>query len=800
MYASMKNRSTLRWSLGLALILGLAAPAALAQVVPPAHWDFETEALCGTGCGAVCALLGDWQNSGADDLDWSSDSGGTASSATGPSVDHDPGTAEGIYLYIESSCSGTGYPDKTAELVSPLIDLTGLTAVKLKFWYHLFGATGATMRVDVDVPGDQLYLDVVPPWTDNQDLWQEKVIDLTAFDGLQISIIIRGVTGSSFDSDMAIDDITLSVLPDYDVGVVSLDEPSDGCGLGSSETLTVTVENFGLFDQSGFAIQYILDGDPAVIETFTDNLPAESTASFSFATPADLSLVGIHTIDLATGLAFDEDSSNDGISMPIETIPIFFPPYFEDFEGGEGGWTASGANSTWALGTPAKAVIQGAASGVNAWVTSLDATYAPDELSQVTGPCFDLSALTNPAIELSTWWNSEFSWDGAALQSSTDGGNTWDLVGAFGDPGNWYTDNSINGNPGGQQEGWSGRDSSGNGSGGWVISRHLLDGLAGTTGVILRVAFGSDPSVVDDGFAFDDVWIYDSVVDLVLTKDDGGVDFVAGDTISYTLNGSNAGGLDATGVVLTETVPANTTFNPAASDAWSCVPDTSAGSACTFNLGLVPAYSNGSKIFAVDVDLPLAPGVTLISNTASIADDGANGPDPNPGDNSASESTPRNPDPRDLVVSIDDGVTSIGAGETISYTIGWQNVGANGAPGVVVSDTVPDFTTFNTAASDPGWSCAPNNNPGSLCTNSLGYVFGGENGSVVFAVVTDGSLPGDISFTIDNCVFVFDDGSNGPDPTPGNNTACTSTPTAASVIFADGFESGNPLGWSSSTP
>jgi uncharacterized repeat protein (TIGR01451 family) len=497
----------------------------------------------------------------------------------------------------------------------------------------------------------------------------------------------------------------------------------------------------------------------------------------------------------------DEDSSNDGISAPIETIGVFYPPYFEDFENGEGGWTASGANSTWALGTPAKAVIIGAASGVNAWVTSLDGIYALDEQSQVTGPCFDLSALTNPVIELSTWWNSEFSWDGAVLQSSTDGGNTWDPVGAFGDPDNWYTDNTINGAPGGQQEGWTGRDSTSNGSSGWVISHHLLDGLAGNTGVILRVAFGSDGSVADDGFAFDDVWIYDSVVDLVLTKDDGGVDFVAGDTIVYTLNWSNAGGLDATGVVLTETVPANTTFNPAASSAgWNCVPDNTAGSSCTLDIGSVLAYDGGSAVFAVDVDLPLSPGATLISNTASMTDDGANGPDPTPGDNTASVDTPRHPDPADLVVGIDDGVTSIGAGETISYTIGWQNVGANGAPGTVLSDTVPDNTSFNAVDSDPDWSCIPDGNPGSLCTLSVGYAFGGASGSVVFAVVADSPLPGDLTFTIDNCVFIADDGVNGPDPTPGNNVACTSIATAAAVIFADGFEGGNTSGWSTATP
>ena len=68
---------------------------------------------------------------------------------------------------------------------------------------------------------------------------------------------------------------------------------------------------------------------------------------------------------------------------------------------------------------------------------------------------------------------------------------------------NWYTDNTINGAPGGSQEGWTGRN--GSGSPGWVEAEHLLDGMAGQSAVTLRVAFGSDGSVQDDGFAFDNV-------------------------------------------------------------------------------------------------------------------------------------------------------------------------------------------------------------------------------------------------------------------------------------------------------
>jgi len=184
-------------------------------------------------------------------------------------------------------------------------------------------------------------------------------------------------------------------------------------------------------------------------------------------------------------------------------------PYSEDFESGDGGWTVdNGANGTWALGAPTGAIINSAASGANAWVTNLSGNYNSTDNSSVTSPVFDLSALAAPSISFGVWWNSEFSWDGMVLQSSIDAGATWQNVGAFGDDGNWYTDNTINGAPGGQQEGWSGRNSSSNGSGGWLTATHALTGLAGEASVQFRFAFGSDGSVTDEGVAFDNITIF----------------------------------------------------------------------------------------------------------------------------------------------------------------------------------------------------------------------------------------------------------------------------------------------------
>ena len=118
----------------------------------------------------------------------------------------------------------------------------------------------------------------------------------------------------------------------------------------------------------------------------------------------------------------------------------------------------NGGTGSWAFGTPAKTTINTAGSGVNSFVTGglLTGFYNDTDISYVQGPCFDFTNICDPVISLKVWWNAEFSWDGMNVTYSTDGGTIWNLVGAFGDPNNWYTDNTIVGAPGGSQSGWSG--------------------------------------------------------------------------------------------------------------------------------------------------------------------------------------------------------------------------------------------------------------------------------------------------------------------------------------------------------
>lgn len=265
--------------------------------------------------------------------------------------------------------------------------------------------------------------------------------------------------------------------------------------------------------------------------------------------------------------------------------------------------------------------------------------------------------------------------------------------------------------------------------------------------------------------------------DLSIMKSDGGASASPGGTVSYTLTYANSSVGGATGVVLSDTVPANTTFNAGASTAgWSCAPDNNAGSACALAIGAVPGLSgNLTATFAVTVVNPLDAGVTQISNTASIADDGNNGTDPTPGNNSANDTTPVTAAP-DLSITKSDGGAEVEPGGTISYTLTYANNGNEGATGVVITDTVPADTTFDSGASSPGWVCVPDDNAGSTCTFAVGALAaGGGSQMVTFAVTVADPRPTGL-VQISNTASIADDGANGTDPTPGDNSDSDTTP------------------------
>lgn len=487
----------------------------------PDFQDFESQTLCGTSCTGSCNPTGSWRN--ADQwafpqagTDWLIEDGATPSTATGPDVDHTTGTATGKYMYVETS----GCNNVTAHLVSDIYDFTAVSAPRISFWWHMYGATMGQMHLDVDTTGTGVWVDdVIPAWTDNVNTWQFTDVTLPAYVSGRSSVRIRFRfnTGTSFTSDAGLDDILVYQPAANDINLTNV-TVGGGCGNSICTPVELTLVNTGsdtINAGTMIPVSFMVNA-VVVTDTFTApvNILPGDTVIYTFQNGCvDLSGPSAVSVDAWTSWSLDLAAGNDSASTVAYGIPIIATyPYYEDFESGQNGWVIdNNANGTWAFGTPAKTTINGAASGSNAFVTGGlgTGTYNDLDNSWVEGPCFDMTNMCDPVISLSVWWNSEFSWDGMNIVTSIDGGLTWQLQGAYLDPLNWYTDNTIVGAPGGYQEGWSGRASTTNGSGGWVTARHHLAGVAGNPSVKIRIAYGTDGSVTDDGVAFDNILIAD---------------------------------------------------------------------------------------------------------------------------------------------------------------------------------------------------------------------------------------------------------------------------------------------------
>lgn len=286
-----------------------------------------------------------------------------------------------------------------------------------------------------------------------------------------------------------------------------------------------------------------------------------------------------------------------------------------------------------------------------------------------------------------------------------------------------------------------------------------------------------DPSTGEE----DDATVAEIIADpvMAISKDDQALLATPGETLVYAIDYGNTGNQDATGVVITDTVPDHTTFNAGASSpGWSCA-DASAGSVCQYTVpGAVAADGTaGTVYFAVTVDPALAPSVDQIDNSATITEDGAEfeQPDDTPSTDNADEVTPIEASPG-LSISKTDGGIFVVPGQAFAYQLTYANTGDQTATGLEITETVPGFTFFNAANSTPGWSCPDGSPSGTVCVLQAGSLEPGESRVARFGLRVVWPAPIGLDI-IPNTASITDDGSNSPQPQ--TDTDSDTTPVIA---------------------
>nr|XP_032524912.1 cell wall integrity and stress response component 4-like isoform X2 [Danaus plexippus plexippus] len=175
---------------------------------PALSCDFEEPDLCG------------WTQDEMHDFDWTRFNKKTPSSflLTGPSYDHTIGkNGSGYYMYIEST---SRLKNDTARFMSPVYSQSLSEDGCFSFFYHMFGNTIGGLRVYqkpdklpmavlLNLSGSQRDQHILfEKWGNQGDQWYSSVSDLRNL-GDNFQIIIEGIRGTSFTSDIAIDDVAI---------------------------------------------------------------------------------------------------------------------------------------------------------------------------------------------------------------------------------------------------------------------------------------------------------------------------------------------------------------------------------------------------------------------------------------------------------------------------------------------------------------------------------------------------------------------------------------------------------------
>ena len=180
---------------------------------------------------------------------------------------------------------------------------------------------------------------------------------------------------------------------------------------------------------------------------------------------------------------------------------------------------------------------------------------------------------------------------------------------------------------------------------------------------------------------------------LSLTQTDTPDPVLVGQQVTYNLTVGNAGPRAATGVQLTDTLPAGAIFDSATPSQGTC---SQTGSNVSCQLGTIGNGANAT------VQVKVRPQSTGTATNAATVSSNVN--DPSTGNNSASAQTTVNPS-ADLAVTKTDSPDPVAQGTELTYTVGVSNAGPSSATGITLTDTLPAGVTFNSATTTQG-SCS----------------------------------------------------------------------------------------------
>jgi hypothetical protein len=184
--------------------------------------DASDEVNCAnyTSCDFENGLC-DWTHDVGSSFKWMLSSGYSFSWGTGPNRDHTTGTSAGSFVLMDASGQDEG--DK-ARILSSIFTPILNQKCEVRLFYHMHGVDMGTFNIfsRTSLGGNEKLL-----FTKNRDLgdiWERAIIEIDD-DTKPFQIIVEGIVGKDYLSDIAIDDVTFT----------------PGCGVPNSQTVLPSI-------------------------------------------------------------------------------------------------------------------------------------------------------------------------------------------------------------------------------------------------------------------------------------------------------------------------------------------------------------------------------------------------------------------------------------------------------------------------------------------------------------------------------------------------------------------------------
>ncbi|MDT4896592.1 MAG: large repetitive protein [Acidobacteriota bacterium] len=287
-----------------------------------------------------------------------------------------------------------------------------------------------------------------------------------------------------------------------------------------------------------------------------------------------------------------------------------------------------------------------------------------------------------------------------------------------------------------------------------IVSNSAADGSTISNTATVASATTFDPSTPNSSTT--DTTVH-TLADLVVGKS-AAATVLAGNNLTYTITLSNAGGLSAQTVSLTDTLPTNTTFvslTQTLGTTMSCsTPNAGSGGTVTCTLATMAGNTSVSFSLVVKVDASTASG-TIIANSATATTTSTQSSTGN--DTSAVVNTTVGTQ-ADLSLSKVASTSTPVVGQNMTFTVTLTNGGPSVARSVQVTDLLPSSSlTF----------VSETHSQGSYNSSTGVWTVGDVGSSATLTITATVKALGSIT----NKAEVTASGTTDPDSTPNNNNA-----------------------------